>query len=115
LKNISRCLLILISLMSTTAMAEMTMLGVAEDGSEIETTIPESRYKEQLKKALHSVQDSTLAVLQRNSVKAPSWLLRTVVVGLGLKMEFGVGPIVQVGVLPRFRLAFTNNKEPSVP
>lgn len=103
-------------LAANTSFAEdIPMLGIAEDGSPVEVLVPESTYKEKLTQAVISLQDSSLNALQSKNTASSGWMLRTAVVGLGVKIELGLGPIVKFGILPRFRLAFTNSKEPSVP
>jgi len=103
-------------LWSAAVLAEdIPMVGIAEDGSPIEVLVPVSSYQQKLTQAVVSVQQSTLPVLEQKTQSSMGWMLRTAVVGLGVKLEVGLGPLVKFGILPRFRLAFTNNREPSVP
>ena len=94
---------------------EIPMVGQADDGSTIEVAIPESEYSERLKGAISGVEKSTLVALSRKSEESKPWMLRSVVVGLGLNMEVKLGPLIKFGALPRFRLGFSNAKEPSIP
>ena len=43
-----------------------------------------------------------------------AWMLRTAVIGLGVNTEVGIGPF-KVAALPKFRVAFTNSTDPSLP
>ncbi len=91
------------------------MIGIDEQGQAIEIFVPEVVYKDKLQTAIQSVQESTTKAIQRQSSQVSNWMLRTVVVGIGVNMEIKVGPIIKLGALPRFRIAFTNAVEPSVP
>lgn len=94
--------------------ADITMVGIDKDGLPVEVTMPAGKYQNQLKKAIVAVEASTLPVLQKKSAGSSGWLLRTVVVGLGVNTEIGLGE-VKFGILPRFRIGFSNAKEPAVP
>ena len=93
------------------------MVGVKENGNPIEIMVPENMYSERVQTALTEVEMSTLAALSKMSLMPVSkpWMLRSVVVGLGLNMEIKLGPIIKFGALPRFRVGFSNAKEPSFP
>ncbi len=90
------------------------MVGIDKNGTEIEILVPKSKYQENLKKAVFAVQASALPILQKKSEKSSGWLLRTAVFGLGVNPEVGIGEL-KWGFLPRFRIGFSNAKEPSVP
>lgn len=91
------------------------VVGLREDGAPVESIISESAYTEKLKTALTGVEKSTLQALSKQQDKGKPWLLRSVVVGVGVNAEVMLGPLVKFGVLPRFRLGFSNAKEPSIP
>lgn len=93
------------------------MVGVKENGSPIEIVVPKNVYSERVKAALTEVESSTLVALAKTAQTQnnSSWYLRSVVVGLGLNMEVKLGPIIKFGALPRFRVGFSNAKEPSIP
>lgn len=93
---------------------EILMVGLDKNGAPVEVLVPESQYKDNLKKALVEVHSSTLPVLEAKSDFTKGWMLRTVVVGVGVNMELGIGE-AKFGILPRFRVGFSNAKEPSVP
>lgn len=90
------------------------MVGLDKDGAPVETLVPATKYRQNLKTAIVGLQTSTLPVLQKKSQKGSGWMLRSAVVGLGVNMELGLGEI-KFGILPRFRVGFSNAKEPSMP
>jgi hypothetical protein len=95
------------------------VIGVDENGNPTEVMIGEADYSERLEQLMSSYIDSTLPVLNRSvaSPKEPSpsdWMIRTVTLGVGINAEIGVGS-AKVGAFPRFRLIFTNSKDPTVP
>lgn len=94
--------------------ADIPMVGLNEDGSPIETFVPEMPYKEKLTQGIISVQESTIPILQKRGESKKGWMLRSVIVGLGIQMEIKLGPIVKFGVLPRFRIGFSNSRDPSI-
>lgn len=94
--------------------ADILMVGVDNSGSPVDVLVPEAQYKANLKKALVAVETSTLPVLQNKSESPKGWMLRTAVIGIGVNMNIGIGEW-KFGVLPRFRVGFTNSNDPSVP
>ncbi len=99
---------------SASVAGSILMVGLDKEGKEMIMDVPVKNYKDNLKKAIAGVQISTLPVLQRKSESLKGWMLRSVVVGLGVNLEVGIGE-AKLGVLPRFRVGFSNAKEPSVP
>lgn len=95
--------------------SDIPLIGQTEDGKFIEVTIPEIEYFERLKTAIHEVEESTMQALVQKTEQSKPFMLRSVVVGLGLNMEIKLGPIIKFGALPRFRVGFSNAKEPSFP
>lgn len=94
--------------------ADILMVGLSKEGAPVEVLVPESKYKDNLKRAIVEVHNSTLPVLEKKADFTKGWMLRTVVVGVGVNMEIGIGE-AKFGILPRFRVGFSNAKEPSVP
>ena len=94
--------------------ADILMVGLDKDGVPVEVVVPDAEYKSNLKKAIASVQTSALPVLQKKSEIYTGWMLRSAVFGLGVNIELGLGEI-KFGILPRFRIGFSNAKEPSIP
>lgn len=95
--------------------SEIPMVGQNEKGEPIEFSIPENVYKQNLTKALSEVEKSTLVSLQSIPDEGKPWMLRSVVVGIGVNMEVKLGPVIKFGALPRFRVGFSNAAEPSIP
>lgn len=92
----------------------ITFVGVDNDNTPIETTLPSRKYQENLKTAIASINDSTLVALNTQQTRK-AWSLRAVSVGVGANLELGIGSLIKVAVLPRFRLLFANTNEPAVP
>lgn len=118
--NIKKIVLLItiLNAMTFAAMAEdrgIPMVGAKEDGSPIEIVVPTKIYSERVQTALTEVETSTLTALSKTTQSSQSWRLRSVVVGLGLNMEIKLGPIIKFGALPRFRVGFSNAKDPSFP
>lgn len=91
------------------------VLGVGEDGEVIEEWVPESEYRERFGESLRVVAASSEAGLNTAGSNSRFWPLRTIVIGIGGAIEAGVGPIWKIKVSPRFKLAFTNEKEAALP
>lgn len=93
------------------------MIGLDEEGQATHVLINESDYSSTMTSTMKTFYDSTMSAL-KEGVKPPletnDWALRTVVVGVGINMEIGVGP-AKVGIVPKFRMQFTNSSEPILP
>ncbi len=90
------------------------VVGLLSDGSEVADEVPRQVYTDNLKKALVNVEQSTMQALAKKSDQKKKWMLRTVIIGIGINMEVKLGPIWKMGVLPRFRVIFSNAKDPAV-
>jgi hypothetical protein len=89
-------------------------IGLAEDGSAIEEEIDSAAYTKELAAIVSTVSDSSLPVLNRENPRTP-WKLETFIVGIGVGMEFGIGPILKLKATPRLRLAFTRSADAVLP
>lgn len=89
-------------------------IGIRADGAEIDEVIDTETYAKELRAIVGSVSDSSLAVLNRENRRNP-WKLETLVVGIGLGMEFGVGPVLKLKATPRLRCAFSRSSDPVLP
>lgn len=94
--------------------SDILMLGIDKDGSPVEVMISEEKYKDNLKLGIASVIKSGLPVLEKKVESGKGWMLRSAVIGLGVNLEVGFGKL-KYGFLPRFRVGFSNAKEPSIP
>ncbi|MEO5971555.1 MAG: hypothetical protein ABIQ95_16645 [Bdellovibrionia bacterium] len=87
------------------------VIGSDENNNPVQLWIPEKDYVESVLAATTSIDDTTLPVLKKRETHSP-WLLRTVVIGIGVTTQVGIGPF-QIGALPRFRMIFTNSSDPT--
>lgn len=90
------------------------MVGLNDKGESVEVEVQEKKYQENLKKAIIGVELSALPTLYKKSESSKGWILRSAVLGLAVNMEVGLGE-AKFGILPRFRVGFSNAKEPSMP
>lgn len=93
---------------------EIPILGLDDAGNPVEVKLTAQEYAERLQASMLTVQDSTAAALASRA-PTPGWMLRTAIVGVGVGVEVGVGPIWKIKAIPRFRLAFSNSKDPVLP
>ncbi len=92
----------------------ITMIGLDEKGSPVESIMKKREYTERLAAISTAVNESAVVAMSRQENKA-SWGLRTLAVGIGVGLEAGLGPIIKVKMTPRFRLIFSNLAEPILP
>lgn len=92
---------------------DIPLIGLDENKNPIEVLVAKPEYAKRVGLALSAAQDSAMPALNRR-VLFGNWGLRTVVIGLGVSGEIGLGPF-KVGAIPRFRVAFTNSTDPSLP
>ena len=110
----------LVALMAVASFAQASwagdipMVGLDRDGSPVELFVKKEAYKKQLTQAVGGVQTSALPVLDKHE-KGGAWKLRTIVIGIGLSIEVGIGPILKLSASPRFRAVFSNSNDPVVP
>lgn len=110
-----RLLVLALVLCSQLAMAkDLPMIGIDQDGHPVEVFVKKEKYRKQLTDAVKGVQTSALPVLDKHEKSAP-WSLRTIVIGVGLSIEVGIGPILKLGAAPRFRALFSNSSDPVLP
>lgn len=94
--------------------SDVPMVGLDKDGFPVEILMPQKRYRENLKQAIILIQTSGLSALQKKSENASGWMLRSAVFGIGVSAEVKLSKL-KLALLPRFRIGFSNAKEPSVP
>ena len=94
--------------------SDILMVGLNNKGEEVVVKVQEKKYQENLRKALMGVELSALPTLQKKSESSKGWMWRSAVLGIGVNMEVGLGE-AKFGILPRFRVGFSNAKEPSIP
>jgi hypothetical protein len=93
---------------------KVSLIGMDETGNPIELVLDKKDYADRVQAVTAAVSESTLGAMNRKSLQE-KWALRTVLVGVGVGLEAGFGPIIKVKVLPRFRLAFSNSTDPALP
>lgn len=95
---------------------EVLLMGLGPDEQEIEAFVNSHQYGEELAKIIGATSESTLPVLEQDeALRGPRWKLRTVAVGLGFEMEFGLGERATVGATPQIRLGFTHGPNGPMP
>src|SRR5690349_19402975 len=86
------------------------MVGLNNKGEEVKVEVQEKKYQANLRKAITGVELSALPTLQKKSESSKGWMLRSAVLGIAVNMEVGLGE-AKFGILPRFRVGFSNAKE----
>ncbi len=92
---------------------DIPLLGLDDNKNPIEVLVSKPEYSRRIGLALTAAQDSAIPALNRRTFGG-GWGLRTLVLGIGVSAEVGLGPF-KVGAVPRFRVAFTNSTDPSLP
>ncbi len=98
------------------ANAELDDVVVLEkkSGHTNEFNISRSHYSQKIEKIMNSVNESVLPALEMREDPG-SWKLKAVLVGIGLNVEAGLGPIISVAAKSRFQLIYTKNGTPYTP
>jgi hypothetical protein len=98
-------------------MDQVPVIGLDENEAAVVNTIPLEKFQETMKTAFSAVQGSLLSVLDAHeaSLKATSWRLQTIGIGIGLQGQLGLGPVWNITASPRLRLIFTNSNQPVYP
>jgi hypothetical protein len=103
-----------IALANAAYAADIPLVGLDDDGRPIEVKIKGKDYTEQMEAVMATVSDSVLPALASRGA-ARAWALKTVVVGIGVGFEVGLGPIIKLKATPRFRLAFAKDVDVVLP
>jgi hypothetical protein len=102
------------SISSAEVSETVPVVGTNPNGQAVVVEVPKQEYSQRLTAATSTVNDSMIDAIDLTSSKSTQWHLRTIAVGLGVNMEFGIG-IFKIGALPRVRLLFTNSTKPPLP
>ena len=94
--------------------SSIPVVGTDGQGRSIDEEVPETEYSEHLQAIVTTVNDSMTEALSKQNAVA-SWKLTSVVVGIGLSAEVGVGPIIKAKIAPRFRILFSKNNDAIAP
>ncbi|MBI3556952.1 MAG: hypothetical protein HY074_11870 [Deltaproteobacteria bacterium] len=89
------------------------LIGLDDDKNPVEVLVSKADYAKRMGTAVTAVQDSALPALNRRALGG-DWLLRTLVVGIGVNAEIGIGPY-KASALPKFRVVFSNSTDPTLP
>jgi hypothetical protein len=89
-------------------------IGIDPDGAPVTEAVDPGGYTRDFGAIVGSVSDSALPVLNRAGPKS-AWKLQTLVVGVGVGAEFGIGPILKIKASPRLRMVFSPGEDPALP
>ena len=102
-------------LLARTALgADIPVISGAADGSETMRMLPQSAYSRVVADAVGAVHESVLPQLQC-APDSGAWRLHTVIVGVGIAAQVGLGPIFSITAKPRIRLLYTRADAPVFP
>ena len=93
---------------------EVPVIQLDRDGNPEQVKIDGKDYTARLKGVMQTFHDSALPALSSTEANN-NWMLRVVLVGVGVNTSFGLGPIFSIGAAPRVRLLFTNSTDPVLP
>ena len=101
----------------------VAVLGLDQEGQAVTKWVPKKAFNEHLLASLNAVQDSLKPSLIKlddnpylmNEKKFKAWELRTLVIGVGLSAQFGLGPLFSITLSPKLKLIFTNSRNPVYP
>ncbi len=108
-------LLSLASLLVGCSPSGIPIMGLDDNNNYYEYIVEDSDYASTVAELTTVANTSLQPSLQNAVTQTAGWQLQTIVLGLGLKMEGGVGPILTGSIQPRFRLAFSNSSSPVIP
>lgn len=93
---------------------DIPMVGLDSNGKQLFVDVSQDVYEKSLANAVQSVEQSVLSTLNQHAQAKP-WVLQSITVGISASVEFGNELILKVSAVPRFRLVFSNSKEPVTP
>jgi len=113
-KTILTVFVLLFSIQAYCSEDDIPLVGIDKAGSPIQIFVPKKDYQKKFSQLISSVNDSTMPVLEKRNL-FQKWSLRTIVVGISVTLEAGFSPIFKLGLLPRFRILFSNSKDAVLP
>lgn len=96
------------------ASEKVPVIALDGNGKPIVVEVSAKEYSLRYKSTVSTTNDSLMEALDITPAKNRQWRLRTITVGLGVNMKFGVGPF-KVAAVPKSRLFFTNSTNPPLP
>lgn len=96
---------------------KIRMIGFDQNGKPIQLFVSQDQYATQVSQSISTFEASLLPVLEKRAQNSQSqarsrkpWSLNRVVVGTGIGVEIGLGPVAQIGIFPRFRIIFGKSR-----
>ncbi len=99
---------------TTSFAAGLPVVTLDESGIPVESSVSHEEYASAFQTTLGAVHDSVMKALSRQH-SSSKWRLSTVVVGVGVGASVGLGSVINLKAAPRFRVAFSNSKDPVLP
>lgn len=97
----------------------LPVVGLDREGKQVGVALESGEYARVLSDIVSTVHDSALSALGRQSSSSTAadtvWMLRDVVIGVGVTFSAGLGPIYSVTAAPRIRLCYSNSTHPKFP
>ena len=118
LKNLIFFALLLLPRLGHAFGETIPVVGLDKNQQEVSVAIPKEQFQKNFSQVVTTIQDSTLIAIEnkeRIDGSVSDWLLRDVVVGIGLNLTAGLGPIYHVTAAPRIRACFSNSTHPRFP
>jgi len=84
----------------------LTMIGLDENGSEIEFPMKSKRWKKRVSKVLKRVGGEVIPALNNTIQSTEQFKLGQVDIGLYVKMKAEIGDLIKGAVVPYFKLYF---------
>jgi hypothetical protein len=98
----------------------LPVVGLDREGKQVGVALESGEYARVLGDIVSTVHDSALSALGRQASSSSSaadteWMLRDVVIGVGVTFSAGLGPIYSATAAPRVRLCYSNSTHPKFP
>ena len=92
----------------------ITMIGLDSKGHSKAVSLPRSQYQRMLSTA---AQTANASLMEAVTTSEPSrkWRLTMIVIGLGVELEVGLGPLGSLRGSSEFNLIYSNKKGPAIP
>jgi len=92
---------------------ELPIVGLDKNRQETIRSLSKEAYTRQFQSVIMTVHESTLPALRAQEKKS-RWMLRDVVVGLGMSVSAGIGPIWKATVSTAIKLCYSNSTHPKI-
>jgi len=88
---------------------DFTLIGINDKGEPVEIPLKQKIWNIKIKKAIHSISNSTLSSLEKMNDRNGPLTFNRVDIGTYIKIKLGLGNLVQASAEPYFKLFFTKN------